>query len=447
MESPEVAHIEDISDDGHSGASKTTLLDLLSNPLILYHTVPFLPLFSLVALGATSKAAQELVYKTPNVFRHLDLSHLTRLKAAELGSIDHGGEIWRNQQIDENITENDFYGGPLRGVFNNLRKRGILKDVHTLILDGLTVPSDLVAEIILDPSFNVRILSIREVQHLNEAKLMQALQYAVRPSRPENTPKLQGLYIFGPKDPSPVSHFRRHINTFPPESTPNSTPASANGILSTQRPQLGSQLNQRSGQILWEEIDEVNKWYQRTGRVITRVSDAWSGTIHACQGVISFDAVLCSGPRHSPPVLNSEQEVNSYLPPTIATFSLNGCSGCGTAPEGFSHFGSSPLDSFPLLSPPPLHSSSAKLAKTPSSSVSKSERRLLARCTDCLRQRHCQSCHKWWCESCYQVGGGFASSITEAFDSAEENVKVHMGLCIEHCLVPEMTSGSNGMSG
>ena len=84
----------------------TSLLQLLSNSLILYHTCPYLTASSLLALGATSKDFEALIHDTPNVFRRLDL---TRVKSAqfEIAAIDHGGEVWRNVQLDENVTEDE----------------------------------------------------------------------------------------------------------------------------------------------------------------------------------------------------------------------------------------------------------------------------------------------------------------------------------------------------
>lgn len=84
-----------------------TLLQLLSNSLVLYQTTPYLPVASLLALGATSKSFKELIHHTPNVFRHLDL---TKVKSAqfEIAAIDHGGEVWRNVQLDENVTEDEY---------------------------------------------------------------------------------------------------------------------------------------------------------------------------------------------------------------------------------------------------------------------------------------------------------------------------------------------------
>ncbi|ROW06686.1 hypothetical protein VPNG_06752 [Cytospora leucostoma] len=176
-----------------------TLLFLLSNPLLLSLTVDYLPPSSIVNLAATCRSFRSLVYDTPGVFRRLDLSHI---KSAQLDidSID-GGALWRNAQFEEDVTEDDFYSGPLRGIFSVLRRQDILRNVSTLILDGLSVTAELVHEIINDPSFPVRILSLREVKNLNEPKLRAVLQMAVRPSRPEGTPRLKGLYIFGAKDP------------------------------------------------------------------------------------------------------------------------------------------------------------------------------------------------------------------------------------------------------
>ena len=89
-----------------------TLLQLLSNTLVLYQTVPYLPISSLLTLGATSKSFRTLIHDTPNVFRHLDL---TQVKSAQfhIAAIDHGGEIWRNVQLDENVTEDECVGNLL----------------------------------------------------------------------------------------------------------------------------------------------------------------------------------------------------------------------------------------------------------------------------------------------------------------------------------------------
>ncbi|PMD60146.1 uncharacterized protein K444DRAFT_612780 [Hyaloscypha bicolor E] len=437
----------------HSSYLPASLLHPLSNSLVLDQIVAYLPVSSLLALGATSKSFKDLVHRTPNVFRHLDLSNVKSAQF-DIANIDNGGEVWRNVQLDENVTEDDFYGGPLLYIFNTLRKRHILQDVQTLILDGLSVTSDLISDIITQDHFNVRILSIREVQNLHPRKLQQALRYSVRPSRPAGTPKLKGLYFFGSKDTTPLPRSDRSI------SCTDTTPS--HGVLvHSQGAQIGAQWNQKSGDTLAEEMAHSgDKWYS-TGRVLAKSPTTdWDNTILACQGIISFDVVLCHGPRHS--LLPSSersgpwyQKPRYHLTPRVATHSIGGCFNCGRAPEGMSRFGSSPLERFPMLAPPPLHSSTAKAAKAP---FMASGGKLLLRCIDCLRNRFCESCNKWWCEDCYEIpepgqGAGSPHQWGNGGPSIgghpEKHLKVHMGLCVDNCLVAEMMpgAGSNGMWG
>lgn len=287
---------------------------------------------------------------------------------------------------------NSFYAGPLRGIFSSFRRRNVLHDVTTLVLDGMSVTAELVNEIITDSSFQVRILSLREVRNLNQPMLRAALQMAVRPGRPEGTPRLKGLYIFGPKDPSPL----------PARAPPNS-------IL-------------RISDFAWRE------WYDSKGSVIpTSVPKEWAETMLACTDIISFDAVLCRGPRHlnSPAYGSINVPANSPPPPyvpskwSIATESVGGCYGCGSAPEGWTTWGESGgidvnLHRFPLLAPPPPHSSDVKVACCPrgeevkpsrtSPANQKEPRRFIARCDECTRGRLCRSCNKWWCEACFTLG-------------------------------------------
>lgn len=147
----------------------SSLLDLLSNSIILHETVQFIPITALLNLASTSRDLRALLYQTPGVFRHTDL---TGVKSAQfdVAGIDNGGEVWRNVQLDENLTEDEFYSGPLRGIFYHLRRINILQDVQTLVLDGLSVTADLINDILTDPKFQVRILSIRETKNLNERR-------------------------------------------------------------------------------------------------------------------------------------------------------------------------------------------------------------------------------------------------------------------------------------
>jgi hypothetical protein len=301
----------------------------------------------------------------------------------------------------------------------------------------------------MDKSFNVRILSIRGVHHLNEVKIQQALSYVIRPDRPANTPKLQGLYIFGPDDIHKSAAMMRSSGYL-------SGNPSHGGVLSTPGAQIRAEWNQNSSDALAEARN--NKWFGKSGKILQMApSSEWAATIQACKGIISFDAVNCMGPRHGPWGCAAEtqtelpwfSETEQYVPPRVATYALEGCSGCGTAPEGLARLGLSPMERFPLLAPPPIHSSTVKAAKTPSYRTGV-DRRLLVRCGDCIQRRYCESCHKWWCEDCYEVSNqGHNWSAGGMENHEKKNVKVHMGLCVENCLFGEMMSGagSNGMWG
>ncbi|MBE3049029.1 hypothetical protein IMZ48_42330 [Candidatus Bathyarchaeota archaeon] len=198
----------------------------------------------------------------------------------------------------------------------------------------------------------MRVLSLRGARNLNERRLRGALKYACRASRPAGTPRLKALYVF-------------------------SDPARD-----------------------WGE----DPWYEGKGEIIRPVvSQEWAETMVDCQGLIAFDAPLCKGPRH----LNSPASAAGTHPEmtgrpfpqwAVATDSLPGCAGCGAAPEGSTTFNpSADQTALPLLPPAPHLSSSLRAATRPFS-VSPS---FIARCQSCLDDRHCATCNKWWCETCY----------------------------------------------
>lgn len=84
-----------------------TLFDVLLNTLVLTNTVPHLPVSDLVNLAATNQSFRYLLYDTPGVFRHLDLTHV---KAAQW----KGEEVpsdrleWHNVELDEHLTEDEY---------------------------------------------------------------------------------------------------------------------------------------------------------------------------------------------------------------------------------------------------------------------------------------------------------------------------------------------------
>jgi len=367
------------------------------------------------------------------------------------------------------LMNSSFYGGPLRGAFRELRRRHILENVQTLVLDGLSVTSELLTEIILDKSFNVRLLSVREVQNLNERKLMQALEYSVRPTRPDNAPRLQGLYIFGKRD-APESP-NSELHTISGISAPSVQAAPPlGGVTASQGAQLGAQFNQRSRDALSAALQgDGDELFGRLGVLYPRPPmHEWARTMEVCRGLISFDGILCSGPRHNWMSASTSEDLDqrpwylkpvAHLPPAVAMIALQGCSSCHSAPEGITHYGVTPFQDLPLLAPPPFHSSTIKAATRANKTIDDKKARLLRRCQDCLRGRYCESCNKWWCEDCYELVVGNEGmkppqAVISGFSDAghndgpgPNNFKVYMGLCIEDCIVGEMMSGtgSNGM--
>ncbi|KAM0276177.1 hypothetical protein ACHAQH_007029 [Verticillium albo-atrum] len=407
--SPNASHVEYLD-------PSPTLLDLLSNHLILVQTAPYLSASARLSLASTSHHFRGLILHTPGVFRHLDLTH-TRAAQLNVAPVDRGGETWRNVQLDENLTEDEFYSGPLRGIFSRLNRLNLLADVQTLILDTLPVTAELCHELILDPSYNIKVLSLRGSQHLNERNLCRTLQYACRPSRPDNTPRLKALYIFGAPETAHTS----------------------------------------------------DDWHHRKGKMITRAPlEEWAATLVDCHGLIAFDGMPCNGPRHlsSPAygkvpashLVTAPGSRNSHAQWALATHAVPGCASCGAAPEGVITHRDTPPSQLPLLAPPPLLSSSVKAATVPCSDSPASA--FVARCADCLRDRYCNSCNKWWCEECYVPPTASASPAAvslaatdvvivspegDAWVQQHENEqhrashakpKVRNGICSDPCLPP-----------
>jgi hypothetical protein len=447
----------------------TSLFDLLSIDLILRQITPYLPIAALLKLAATGKSLQRLIYTNSEAWRYLDLSR-ARSATIDTSPIDAGGISWRAERMDEALTEDDFYSGPLRGIFSKLHSKGVLGYVQTLVLDGLSVPADLVREIIAEERFNVRILSLRECKHLNQTKLQQVLRYAVRPGRPDGSPKLRGLYTFGLRDlpQAPRS------NRAPPSRTAPQAPA---GVLGSEGAQIGSEWNWRSSATLYDSLpsDDQQRWYDRSGRVLIGTTSAWADTLSDCEGIIAFDAVLCRGPRHDITTTTSKD----FLKPAIAGVALGqlGCETCGSCPEGPAVFGRTDEKTLPLLAPPPLHASTVRAAHRPETMTSEFPP-LIVRCEDCLRGRWCERCNRSWCETCYQEPVSrtaapqathtsiapapttnlpsqvHAQSVEWAGSSASgpavqqgPPIKVYTKLCVEHCLVGEMMMSADGYWG
>lgn len=270
-------------------------------------------------------------------------------------------------------------------------------------------------------------------------------------------PRLKGLYVFGKKDVPVLTVSNSSGGRGSVAGNASNTQASS-GVTAVQGAQIGAQLNQRSRDALSISLSRTEDDVEGVFPVVAKLPmHGWAETILTCSGLISFDATLCTGPRHT---FNTEippdqkrwyEEYEAYLPATVATFILKGCSICQAAPEWTANHGHVPVKNMPLLGGPPLHSSLLKVATRSNVAQNRGNSCLVARCTECIRGRYCESCHKWWCEDCYRISVDQAPRPPPIFSGVLGSVdlKVYMGLCVENCLVGEMMSGagSNGMWG
>jgi len=88
--------------------SSHVLLDKVFRvPHLLRNIVGYLPITAVLHLAVTSKDNRKLLCDTSGAFQCLDLS---TIKSGQLsiGQIDQGGETWRNVQLDENVTEDEY---------------------------------------------------------------------------------------------------------------------------------------------------------------------------------------------------------------------------------------------------------------------------------------------------------------------------------------------------
>ncbi|KAF2746405.1 hypothetical protein M011DRAFT_468503 [Sporormia fimetaria CBS 119925] len=380
-----------------------TLPSLLNITVIWGQIAPYLPVSSVAALLGTSKDLRHSLQQDPDTFRYLDLSTIRTHPTAHL----LGNLLSRlDETFDQSRTEDQFYAAPLRRIFSQLERKGQLRNVRTMILDGLSVTADLVHEIMSGENFHVRILSIREVRNMNERKLQQVLRYAVRPSRPEGTPRVKGIYVFGMAE---LPHGRKTL-----EERLEHMPYD----------EIQAMKAQWDGSTLTDVVNALAKtderWYQGPGSKFPkapsldgsmfpkRPSLPWAQTLAACEGIIAFDAVLCRGPQHDPWRIGQDKFTPEGhqavgLHSVIASVALGpaGCDTCHWSPEGPAQYGQSSLSQLPLLSPLPRHSSDIKDAQRPPRSGRDRANMMFARCDICLTGRRCQRCYKWWDEECY----------------------------------------------
>ena len=414
-----------------------TLLDLLHNSLILGHVGPYLGTNGLLKLAATSKSFHDLIYNSPHLFNYVDLT------SVESCRIRFESEF----AIEE--EEQEFYARPLRRVFCSLRSHNVLKYVRTLILDGLVVPAILVRELLYDETYNIRILSLRGVRGLGSFNLTKILRDFFRPSRPENIPKLKGLYFF-----TPVLAAAEYTAADLRQDYSSSSIGITNGV--GARLGAGAGAGAASSGALHKEFiqsswHQSNPWYSGGGKEVFRIKSKeeigqWTTLLEAASGVIAFDAVLCRQNSHRAHV--DEEGAG----PALAKISLGGCQMCGSCPEGPAYPGTSPEQHLPLLAPPPLHASTVKAAQRLHTN-GLPHPPFIARCRQCLEDRWCERCNAWWCESCYKIPSKRAPTNLDLAPSGrqglQQSVKVHNTLCVGNCLVDQLLTegGEGGMWG
>lgn len=428
-------------DAGTQDKLPPTLLTVLSNTLVWDATLPYLPLSAILRIAAVSKAFNRLIFKTPRVFRYLDLSRCRGAYVAPpVKRTEPVGQNWRANRIEKNLAEKERYGGALRGICKYLSRKGVMKDVHSLVLNGVgSVTLDVLSDILLSDQYNVRLLSVVGCQNLNGRMFQQLLHFLCRPSRPEGTPRLKGVYVFGTSETAVAPKKQGHVLTSRKAGVtalPGAQPGAASSSVSSPTSSTGT---------------NSNPWFSRSGLVIPPTladSGTWEETLRVCSGIIAFDAVLCTH-MHREMAPYRADAMRSYLTSAtpIATYALgpDGCAGCGRVPEGAPIWGQADLTAFPLVSPP--HFSGALSDAVRPIPISASEQQtLVVSCVWCLSDRYCQSCHRYWCGRCYDPNRGrkIVAGVLTHDDDGGRNIKVYNRLCTQFCAFGEDLAAGNG---
>ena len=440
------------------------LLDVLSNTLILQHTAPYIPITSLLNLAATSKAFQRLIFNAPSVFRYLNLSTIQARRACAHKEYSMSS---RRMFAEFNL---------LYSAFTSLARRGVLQDVRILILDGLYISVELLHDILCcqhtncpirvpnasdvrpcptcyplatqcPVPCNVRILSIRQSMGFYVDQLQGLLKHIARPDRPKGSPRIQGIYCFGPMD-----------SIFSSSISEDSHADAAEGVTTAFGSQLGTQGSSRSSDSFATRYADT--WYVsrrvnyapagfRSGELRPQPNEDWNELLDQCKGIIFFDTIKC---QNSLPWKWDRSATNRRMKrcTSLANVCLGSqtCQDCHAFPQGGARYTGEPSADLPLLSPPPLHSSSIAVAQRVSyDSIDTKDLVLRAWCDTCLDGRHCQGCLAFWCGTCCPFDDEHEGGSRVSTEHTK--LKVYFGLCVEKCLVEEMYlgAGSGGMWG
>ena len=433
-------------------SAPVSLLDLLSNVLILRHTSPYIGLNGLVSLATTSKSFHDLLFSTPQVFQRLDLSQNNVCVTWDRKKTRYHWLMWQtvyckhgsqHLETSEEGCHEEYWAQPLVTLFGHLSRLDLAKDIRTLILDGLPVPTSFLSSVVFRQN-NIRLLSIREIDRgneFNQRSLVQLLRYLIWPSRVDNEPKLKGLYYFTPRD-STSARMRT-------KATAPSALQVSEGVTNSVGAQLGTM--QFGPTTIQDNPIYAHPWYSNLGELgygvpgevhclkIGAQDQEWADLLEACAGLIAFDLTIC---RHN-------RETYEEPRPKIANIRLSGCQSCGSCPEGPAYAGgNSPESHLPLVSPLPMHASTVEAAQCLDTNVLP-QPAFIARCRLCLKDRWCEKCNTWWCEDCFTIPKKRPVPVVPARRSSEavvvlpptQGIKVHNNLCVSNCLMDELLNG------
>lgn len=416
-----------------AGPTSLSLLDLLSNSLVLHHISPYIGVPGLLSLAITSKSFRSLVLATPQVFHRLDLSPVTsRLHSA-------AEEQPRRSYYDEQVSPGSPF--PCVRAHYYFSSHNLAKNIRTLILDGSYVPFPLLSGFLMDETYHIRLISLRSMTKMDDYMLTQLLRYLIRPSRPSGIPRLKGVYHFLPMDESFKAAARPTASTLPTVSITGVTNSIGAQLAATTLEEPSNE-----DQALQTVAKTWDPWYGSAGTVLPgSLIPEWADLVEACEGIIAFDATIC---RH-------DRDRYGDPRPKLATVRLNGCKSCGSCPEGPASLDLSPESHLPLVPPPPLHAYTVKVAQRPENFPDQhSSPTFIARCFLCLKNRWCEACNAWWCEDCYTPPSRKAptepsTEVPPAASAPNAEIKVYNGLCIANCLRNQLlsTGGEGGMWG
>ena len=463
--------IEDHLQQRENMSPPVSLDGFLSVSVVLRNIVLHLPFSSIYRLAHTCKAIRANLLSSPDAFKYVDLSNILLVDSCstirninDCGRSGHrscdcnsnfnahhgidkisDGEkndtCWQISRMKEPRSEEASCSLSAQSMLVHLGRTGILQHVQALILDNASVTAEFIMNDILIPTdegrLSVRLLSIREARLTDESKLAAMLKdYALargtasgvshdfpwRQKKGDGFPRgIKGLYVFNkPMTARELSVAKCHMRGAESESWWISISLYGD-----------EELDPSSTKCIG---GDGNLWYERSGILIhNTIAPYWADTLKVCAnetGILAFDAVICRGLRHDEDVMSKDERLKGlkHLPPEVAVAALgpDGCSNCGSAPEGFAywHPQGTPGADLPLLSPLPKASITVREAKRPSSlqtpagrgvSGGEERRRTIMRCRSCLASRRCSVCNRWWCEFCYKpvgTGIGFTAEFT-----------------------------------